>query len=144
MRHPQRLNVPIHLDRNLSEPLHDQLAAQLRQAIVRGQLAARTRMPSTRTLAGVLGVSRGVALAAYESLLAEGYVAGRHGSGTYVSGPSAEVRQRPTADREPVQPAPATGPLIDLRMDRPTAQAFPLAAWRAAWRRASHRPPLDE
>ncbi|SEG40058.1 GntR family transcriptional regulator / MocR family aminotransferase [Nonomuraea solani] len=156
MRHPQRLNVPIHLDRDLPDPLHDQLAAQLRQAIIRGQLAALTRMPSTRTLADVLGISRGVALAAYETLLAEGYISGRHGSGTYVSVPKGESLARtapePAADQRPRQrftqrpgqPVPTTGPLIDMRQDRPTGQAFPLAAWRAAWRRAGHRPPLDE
>ncbi|MEV4174235.1 winged helix-turn-helix domain-containing protein [Nonomuraea sp. NPDC049709] len=87
MRHPQRLNVPIQLARDVPEPLQDQLAAQLRSAIAGGQLAPRTRMPSTRTLALVLGISRGVALAAYERLLAEGHISSRWGSGTYVSGP---------------------------------------------------------
>ncbi|MET7330447.1 PLP-dependent aminotransferase family protein [Nonomuraea sp. NPDC005650] len=137
MRNPQRLNVPIQLDRDLPEPLHDQLAAQLRRAIARGQLAGR--MPSTRTLAGVLGISRGVALAAYEVLLAEGRITGRHGSGTYVSGTgSAPVG----AGSLPVR---ASDVVVDLRSDRPSTQAFPLAAWRAAWRRASHQaPPVEE
>ncbi|MGR6916086.1 aminotransferase-like domain-containing protein [[Actinomadura] parvosata] len=133
MRHPQRLSVPVHLERGLIEPLQDQLAGQLRRAILRGQLAPRSRMPSTRTLAGVLGISRGVALAAYERLLAEGYITGRHGSGTYVC-------ERTSA---PPRPAAATEPVVDLRLERPSSHGFPLAAWRAAWRRAGlHRPPL--
>ncbi|WP_187415041.1 PLP-dependent aminotransferase family protein [Nonomuraea sp. PA05] len=133
MRHPQRLSIPIHLERGLPEPLQDQLTAQLRRAIVRGQLAPRSRMPSTRTLSRVLGISRGVALAAFERLLAEGYITGRHGSGTYV------CEQAGAAPR-----AAASGEtLLDLRLDRPSTQGFPLAAWRAAWRRAGlHRPPL--
>lgn len=136
MRHPQRLSVPIQLERDLAEPLQAQLAAQLRRAIRRGQLAPRTRLPSTRTLARVLGVSRGVAMAAYETLLAEGYVTGLRGSGTYVAGP-APALQAPAR--------PPSSPLIDLRRERPSRQAFPLAAWRAAWRRASHHaPPADE
>ena len=36
-------------------------------------------------LATALGVSRNVAVAAYDELFAEGYVEGRHGSGTYIA-----------------------------------------------------------
>jgi GntR family transcriptional regulator/MocR family aminotransferase len=43
------------------------------------------RLPSTRDLADQLGVSRTVVLLAYDQLLAEGFVAGRSGSGTYVA-----------------------------------------------------------
>ncbi|MDX3102143.1 aminotransferase-like domain-containing protein [Nonomuraea angiospora] len=156
MRSPRRLSVPIQLDRDLPEPLHDQLAAQLRRAIAGGRLIGR--MPSTRTLAAVLGVSRGVALAAYEVLLAEGHITGRHGSGTYVSGPEDGAAPGAVARRSgqkdgaaPRAVAGRSGPVdareavVDLRWDRPSTQAFPLAAWRAAWRRASHQaPPVDE
>ncbi|MCK2217670.1 PLP-dependent aminotransferase family protein [Actinomadura sp. ATCC 31491] len=136
MRTAQRLTVPIQLDRDLPEPLQAQLTAQLRDAIRAGRLAPRTRMPSTRTLAAVLGVSRGVVLAAYERLLADGSVEGRHGSGTYVAG----SEPAPPDDRPP-----PPGDLIDLRRELPSTQAFPLAAWRAAWRRAGHQaPPADE
>ncbi|GIH25654.1 GntR family transcriptional regulator [Acrocarpospora phusangensis] len=141
MRNPQGLRVPIRLDRSLPTPLHDQMADQLRQAIDSGQLAAATRMPSTRTMAEVLGISRGVALSAYEILFAEGYVTGKHGSGTYVA-----TRTRAENDRTPrtAPSAPARGP-VDLTPGRRTAEAFPIAAWRAAWRRASHHaPPADE
>lgn len=134
MRNARRLSVPIHLERNLTEPLHHQLAAQLRQAIVTGRLGAGTRLPSTRTLAEVLRISRGVALAAYEILLGEGYVHGRHGSGTYVA------RRREDRARRP-PPAEAVRAGVDLTPDRPNTRAFPLMAWRAAWRRASHQPP---
>ncbi|MEV5897629.1 PLP-dependent aminotransferase family protein [Nonomuraea fuscirosea] len=134
MRHPQGLNVTITLDRDLPEPLQEQLAAQLRAAIQHGRLAAGARLPSTRTLAAVLGTSRGVALTAYQRLLAEGYVSGRHGSGTYVSRPIG----RPPA-REPER---STETVIDLRAGLPSTQGFPLAEWRAAWRRAGGRAPL--
>ncbi|MFF0769399.1 PLP-dependent aminotransferase family protein [Nonomuraea wenchangensis] len=135
MRTAQRLTVPIQLDRDLPEPLQAQLAAQLGDAIRAGRLAPHARMPSTRTLAAALGVSRGVVLAAFEKLLAEGCVEGRHGSGTYVSG-----------GPEPAPPGgrrPAPGELVDLRRGRPSEQGFPLAAWRSAWRRAAGRTPPD-
>ncbi|MFC5822798.1 PLP-dependent aminotransferase family protein [Nonomuraea insulae] len=151
--------MPIRLERDLPEPLQDQLAAQLRGAIMRGQLAAHTRMPSTRTLAGVLGISRGVALAAYERLLAEGHIAGHRGSGTYVSGPPVRPAAGPhasgLADRSPSRThasspsgTDASDPagravsaemLIDLRSVRPSTEGFPLAAWQEAWGRADRR-----
>src|SRR5215472_1601168 len=50
-----------------------------------GQLAAGERLPATRALTATLGVSRTVATAAYAQLFAEGWIEGRHGSGTYVA-----------------------------------------------------------
>src|SRR5215469_15019494 len=79
------LGLPIALDRAEPTPVHQQLYAQLRRAILDGRLASGTRLPSTRTLAQALGVSRTVTSAAYDELFAEGYLEGRHGSGTYVA-----------------------------------------------------------
>ncbi|MEV0583665.1 PLP-dependent aminotransferase family protein [Nonomuraea sp. NPDC050310] len=138
MRSPRRLLVPIHLDREGDRPLQDQLAAQLREAIDAGRLGQGTRMPSTRTLAGILRVSRGVVVTAYERLHAAGYVTGRTGSGTYVARRGASTG--PGAVHEPDEL-----PLISLEPDRPSPEGFPLAAWRAAWRRASHHaPPVED
>jgi GntR family transcriptional regulator/MocR family aminotransferase len=69
-----------------SEPLFRQVYVGLRQAILVGNFAAGGRLPSTRDLAEQLGISRTVVVLAYEQLLAEGFVEGRGGSGTYVSG----------------------------------------------------------
>src|SRR5215467_16069548 len=78
------LGLPIVLDRAAPAPVHQQLCEHLRRAILDGRLASGTRLPSTRTLAQALGVSRTVTSAAYDDLFAEGYLEGRHGSGTYV------------------------------------------------------------
>jgi len=67
-------------------PLFRQAYLALRQAILAGTYQAGERLPSTRDLAEQLGVSRTVALMTYDQLLAEGYVEGRAGSGTYVAG----------------------------------------------------------
>src|SRR5262245_66160929 len=66
-------------------PLFRQVYIGLRDSILSGTLASGEQLPSTRHLAEQLGVSRTVVLLAYEHLLAEGFVEGRHGSGTYVS-----------------------------------------------------------
>src|SRR5215472_6534497 len=101
------LELPLAADRDGPEPLTSQIAGQLRDAMADGRLATGERLPSTRTLAGLLGVSRTVVTAAYAQLFAEGWVEGRHGSGTFVAdgapGHPAEHR-RP----EPV-PLPRTG-----------------------------------
>lgn len=76
------LLIPLSRDR---EPLSRQIYLRLRTAIRSGTLRAGERLPATRELAEELHVSRTVVLAAYDQLLAEGYVFGRGGSGTYVS-----------------------------------------------------------
>lgn len=73
------------LDPRDERPLFQQLYLVLRKAIVAGTLAPGSRLPSSRELAARLGISRTSVIAAYDQLLAEGYVAGRRGSGTYVS-----------------------------------------------------------
>lgn len=68
-----------------SAPLHRQLYEGLRRAILSGQLGAAARLPSTRALAAQMGVARMTVVNAYEQLLAEGYIEGKVGSGSYVA-----------------------------------------------------------
>ena len=85
---PSRGYADLHawrLDRASRTPLSRQLYAQVRSAVLSGALRAGTRMPSTRAMAVKLGVARASVVAAYEQLLAEGYVESRHGSGTFIS-----------------------------------------------------------
>lgn len=73
------------LDESSSVPLYRQLYDRLRAAILMGQLLPGTRLPSTREMANELGVSRNTLMNAFDQLLAEGYVEGHVGSGTFVS-----------------------------------------------------------
>src|SRR5215472_15685120 len=77
------LTVP--LDGDDATPLFRQLYESIRRPILAGQLGAGVRLPATRMLASELGVSRNTVVGAFEQLLAEGYVVGRLGSGTYVA-----------------------------------------------------------
>lgn len=72
-------------DRSSAVPLHRQLYEGLRWDILAGRLASGVRLPSTRMLASELGVSRNTVIGAYLQLLAEGYVEGRVGAGTFVA-----------------------------------------------------------
>lgn len=62
-----------------------QLYGAMREAILRGQIRPGVRLPSTRDLARSLGLSRNTVTAAFEQLVAEGYLESRVGDGTYVS-----------------------------------------------------------
>ncbi|GED54721.1 PLP-dependent aminotransferase family protein [Brevibacillus borstelensis] len=75
----------INIDRTQPMPLFRQLYADIRGKILKGELRAGERLPSTRKLAEELYVSRNVVLEAYDQLLAEGYLEGRPGSGHYVA-----------------------------------------------------------
>jgi GntR family transcriptional regulator / MocR family aminotransferase len=76
------------------EPLFQQVYRGLRQAILSGTFRAADRLPSTRDLAQELRISRTVVLLAYDQLVAEGFAAGRGGSGTYVSAGLGAARPR--------------------------------------------------
>ena len=86
------------IDRTSATPLAVQLAEQIRQAVLTGRLMPESRLPSTRAFAEELGVSRATALAAYDQLIAEGYLEGRHGSGTRVAAqlPDVTLKTGPT------------------------------------------------
>ncbi len=75
----------LHLALAAAGTRHAALEDALRAAIRDGRLAAGTRLPSTRALAGDLGLSRGTVVEAFAQLTAEGYLDARHGAGTWVA-----------------------------------------------------------
>jgi GntR family transcriptional regulator/MocR family aminotransferase len=85
------------VDRSAATPLATQISEQFRAAVTAGVLGSGERLPSTRDLAAVLGVSRTVVTTAYARLFAEGWLEGRHGSGTYVADVAPELLPSPGA-----------------------------------------------
>ena len=73
---------PITLDSGRKVPIYQQLYEWYRQAIHTGQLRPGQRVPSTRSLAAELMVSRIPVSSAYEQLHAEGYFETFVGAGT--------------------------------------------------------------
>ena len=131
---------PLALDRTSPVPLAVQLADAVRAATAGGALHAGDRLPSTRTLAATLQVSRTVTAAAYDQLLAEGWVVGRRGAGTFVVAVPAEGPQRSRTSG----PGPTPTASLDLRAGRPCLDVLDRAAWRRAWRAAADDPPDGE
>jgi GntR family transcriptional regulator / MocR family aminotransferase len=76
------------IGRDRDEPLSRQIVRQLQEAIEAGRVAPGTLLPSTRSLARTLGVSRNTVLAAYDELVARGLVRSRRAAGMYVFVPA--------------------------------------------------------
>ena len=130
----RELHLP--LDRASAEPLHRQLERGLRQAVRDGRLAPSSPLPSSRVLAGQLGLSRGIVVEAYEQLVAEGYLASRPGGATRVA------RAAVAAAPQRTLPAPPTF-LHDFRPGRPDVTEFPRAVWLRSLRRVLSDAPSD-
>src|SRR5262249_13623661 len=120
----------IAVDRKAPKPLHRQIYDAYRGAIAGRNLSAGQQVPSTRTLALELGISRIPVLNAYSQLLPAGYLESRLGAGTFVSSSMPE-------QLSPVEPrkAPAktrAGPrLVSHRST--LLPPFKLAPWLAGW-----------
>lgn len=97
------------LDEAGGDPLHVRVYRRLRGAVLGGALAPGDRLPSTRTLARDLGVSRNTVEAAFSQLDAEGYLERRVGAGSYVAR-VLPLRPEPRRGAEPAAP-PASPPL---------------------------------
>lgn len=77
-----------------SGPLHHRLYLAMREKILSGEMPPGERLPSSRGLARMLGLSRNTVLTVYDRLSDEGYVVAKVGCGTHVKCPLA--RPRPT------------------------------------------------
>jgi GntR family transcriptional regulator/MocR family aminotransferase len=110
----------IHLDRASTGSLREQVYRRLRELIVSRRIVAGTLLPSTRSLASELHVSRNTIVAAFDQLIAEGYVTPKRGAGSYVS---ATLPDDLTA-------APAL-PRLSLERDRPAKAPSSLRATHA-------------
>jgi GntR family transcriptional regulator / MocR family aminotransferase len=73
------------LDPRSATPLHRQLYDEIRAAVLAGRLSPGARLPSTRSLAADLDISRNTVAGAFDQLLAEGYIEVRPGAGTFVA-----------------------------------------------------------
>ncbi|WP_338545524.1 PLP-dependent aminotransferase family protein [Pseudomonas benzopyrenica] len=119
-----------------------QLYQGLRERILAGELAAGVRLPASRELARLLGVSRNTVTAAYEQLLAEGFLDSRPGDGTYVA-PVTRVLAAPeaTASATPVPLASVPpGAPCAFRVGLPAVDLFPFATWARLQQRFWRQP----
>jgi GntR family transcriptional regulator / MocR family aminotransferase len=97
-------SLDLHLELSGTRPRAG-LESALREAVRSGRLLPGTTLPSSRALALDLGVARNTVAEAYGQLVAEGWLAARHGSGTWVAEragppvPSAQPQAHPVDHR---------------------------------------------
>lgn len=91
MKRSPKLDFPAIAVRRKGRQLAEQLCRALRDGIATGKLAPGSRLPGSRVLARLLGVSRNTVLLAYEKLSLEGLITGRVGSGTRVFAQSEQL-----------------------------------------------------
>src|SRR5690348_10422492 len=84
-RVPSAPSLLVTLDATRDEPLHHQVYADIRDAILSGRIAARSQLPSTRLLASELRISRTTVSLAFDQLRAEGFLEARERGGTFVA-----------------------------------------------------------
>lgn len=124
---------------SVSSPLYE----SLKDAILAGSLRPGESLPSSRVMARDAGVSRNAVLAAWDRLMAEGYLESRQGSATYVrhdlphksSGvlnPATPLSLAPWARHlnDVPEEYPQTPLPWDFRSTQPAVDELPLALWR--------------
>ncbi len=163
-RVPASYLPPIALDRRKQTPMYRQLYDWFRRAILDGQMRPGQRVPSTRSLATELKISRIPVLNAYEQLHAEGYFETFVGAGTCVARSIPEDALGPRAVRErqglpgivekpaprrmsrrgtALTEAPAQSWLDTLgafRVSLPALDHFPIGVWSKVVARHSRTP----
>ncbi|HEY5218222.1 MAG TPA: GntR family transcriptional regulator [Gemmatimonadaceae bacterium] len=82
------------LDPRSPVPLYAQIADHVRMAIASGELRQGETLPSVRQLSAQLRVNPATVVQAYRELEDDGFVATRHGAGTFVQDVSKDLRSR--------------------------------------------------
>lgn len=77
--------MEIVLSNSSDKPIYEQIAAQIRDAVAAGELAAGEQLPSIRALAAQLRISAITTKRAYQDLEAQGYVTTVPGKGCFVA-----------------------------------------------------------
>ena len=105
------LSLPITLTRDAGATLQEQIYRQIRDGILVGNLRPGLKLPSSRDMAGELGVSRNTVALAFDWLASEGYVECRVGAGTFVAGylPESKINAPLNAGHAPARAAPSGG-----------------------------------
>lgn len=122
------------LETGASKPAYQQLYEQLRDLILSGRLPSGARLPSTRSFAKELGLSRTTLITAYDQLASEGYLEARRGAGIFVAQFSPEhlMLVNSAAAEVPPKPAPVRAPparSIPFSIRATSPADFPHAEW---------------
>lgn len=83
--------MEIVISNSSGKPIYEQIASQVRAAIMSGELTAGDQLPSIRSLATQLRISVITSKRAYQDLEAQGYLHTVPGKGSFVAGDNLEL-----------------------------------------------------
>jgi len=121
--------LPLTLRSGDGKPLYEQIYDSILRQIRAGQLSAGSRLPGKRSLAQQLSVGVNTVDAAYQMLVAEGYLEARPKSGFFVletAAPVTEGSVTPLRFPEEEEPPPCR---FDLSTGSVDTQLFPFRTW---------------
>lgn len=121
--------IAFSIDRVSAVPVFEQICRAIRSRATCGELAEGSRLPPTRVFATELGVSRSTVVAAYEQLVAEGYLNGIRGSG-YTIQPTGGVEISSPPAPAPSAATESTSPVaVPFQAGLPDMRLFPYNQW---------------
>ncbi|MCI5901238.1 MAG: GntR family transcriptional regulator [Blautia sp.] len=68
------------------QPIYEQVASQIKSAVIQGTLKEQDPLPSVRTLSKELKISALTVKKAYDALEEEGFIQTIHGKGSFIAG----------------------------------------------------------
>ena len=68
------------------QPIYEQVASQIKAAVIQGTLKEQDPLPSVRTLSKELKISALTVKKAYDALEEEGFIQTIHGKGSFIAG----------------------------------------------------------
>jgi DNA-binding transcriptional MocR family regulator len=95
------------------------LAERLRTQIRQGRIPSGARLPSERSFAAAIGVSRSTVVAAFDELRSEGLITSKQGSGTRVTSTSTHRIARGESRLESFAQRASASTVLDLRSAAP-------------------------
>ncbi|MFP7474052.1 PLP-dependent aminotransferase family protein [Niallia taxi] len=120
----------ITVDRSSPISLTQQIYEQIRSSILGNTLKEGQKLLSTRELSATIGVSRNIAMEAYDRLIAEGFLEVKPKAGTFVSKGTALTTIKHLEHEGPKDQAfPYEKPYIDFRGGNPATDYFPRKKW---------------
>ena len=125
------------IDLNSDCPIYEQIYEFIKNEIKIGHILPDTKLPSTRSLAHSLKVSRTTIVNAYEQLMSEGYLKSRAGSGYIVNRLDILNIERKEYKREYKKEKSVNDENINIDFS-PTkidSKNFPYASWRSIARK---------
>lgn len=122
--------LAIFLDNSIKIPVYEQIYNFIKNEIVKGNLKAGEKLPSTRRLSEQLQCSRSTILMAYEQLLAEGYIETKPKSGYFVAELFMDFKKQKEKLVKTAQNDETKGYEIDFSPAGIDADNFPFNEWR--------------